>query len=299
MKRFYSLLLCLVLIVALTACGGKSASPGAYDGMSPEAPSTDYGWYREDADNLSPGAIDQKTAKMIFTAAIDLETMEFDKAMEDINTLVDDASGYFEERNISGFSSGYRHASLIIRIPSAKFNAFCTHMGDICHTIRLNTSQENVSESYYDVESRLTTAKTKLDRLQELLSKADNMADIITLEDAISETEQTIDRLSGTLRGYYNLVDYATVNVTLDEVYRYSGTKEAPQTLGERLGNAFSSGLESVGDFFEGLAVFLAYSWLWLLMLAAIVVVVIVLVRRGNKRHLAKKAKSVENSRPE
>jgi hypothetical protein len=125
------------------------------------------------------------------------------------------------------------------------------------------------------------------------------MEDIITIESAISDVEQTIDYLSGSLRGMDNLVDYATVNVTVNEVYHFSGTKEAPLTLGERLGNAFKSGLESVGDFFEGLAVFLAYSWLWLLMVAGIAVLIVVLIRRGRARRRKKRAEMKENSRPE
>ena len=85
----------------------------------------------------------------------------------------------------------------------------------------------------------------------------------------------------------------------MQEVYRLSGTQDAPLTLGQRIGNAFTSGLAGVGDFFEGLLVFLAYAWFWLLLLAAIVVVVIAVIRRRTARRRRKKAESIENSRPE
>ena len=49
---------------------------------------------------------------------------------------------------------------------------------------------------YYDNEARLTTQRTKLERLQELLSKAEAMEDIITIESAISETELQIEYLT-------------------------------------------------------------------------------------------------------
>ena len=54
------------------------------------------------------------------------------------------------------------------------------------------------------------------------------MEDIITIESAISETEYEIERLSGTKRHYDALVDYATVTLELREVYRLSGTEDAP-----------------------------------------------------------------------
>jgi hypothetical protein len=302
MKRIGCILICLLMALALVACGG--GAPNAIipsdSGMSYEAPSPDEpGWYSRDEATTPEYKKEQQSSKMIYTARIELETTEFDKAISDINALTDSVSGYFEERNLSGYSSDYRYASLVIRVPAEKFDEFCTQVGNVCHLIRLNSSQENVSQTYYDVQSRLTTAQTKLSRLQELLSRAENMEDIITIESAISDVEQTIDYLSGSLRGMDNLVDYATVNVTVNEVYHFSGTKEAPLTLGERLGNAFKSGLESVGDFFEGLAVFLAYSWLWLLMVAGIAVLIVVLIRRGRARRRKKRAEMKENSRPE
>ncbi len=300
MKRFACILVCLFTVFSLAACGGgKSMAPSApdmgYDTASPaEAPN----WDGEVADNVTSYQREQ-SAKMIYRSTIELETTEFDKAIADITALVDSVSGYYEQRNLSGFSSDYRYASLVVRVPAERFDEFCTQVGNVCHLIRLSSSQENVSETYYDVQSRLTTAQTKLARLQELLAKADTMADIITIENAISDTEQTIDYLSGSLRGMDNLVDYATVNVTVREVYHFSGTKEAPLTLGERIGNAFKSGLESVGEFLEDLVVFLAYSWLWLLILAGIVVLIVVLIRRGKARRRRKRAKMAENSRPE
>ena len=58
--------------------------------------------------------------------------------------------------------------------------------------------------------------------------------DIITLESAIAETELQIERLTGTLRKYDALVDYATVNLQLQEVYRLANTEEPVKGFGSR-----------------------------------------------------------------
>ena len=70
------------------------------------------------------------------------------------------------------------------------------------------------------------------------------------------------------------------MRISLEEVYHLTGTQDAPLTLGQRIGNAFKDGLSSVGDFFEGLVVFLAFAWLWLLMLAVVIAVVVMLLRK-------------------
>ncbi len=290
MKRIIVFSMTLLLLISAVACGGNPA-------MSPSP--ADSGYYNSSYDSMySPEAKEENSVtadssrKMVFRAAIDLETLEFEKALDSISQLVTSTSGYYEEQELAAYSSGYRYARLVIRVPTERFDDFCRRAGDICHVVRLNTSQENITESYYDVESRLKTAETKLERLQELLSRADNMTDIITIEDAIADTEQTIDYLSGTLRGYDSLVDYATIRIDLDEVYHFTGTGDAPLTLGQRLGESFSSGLKSIGRFFENLLLFLAYAWFWILLAATIIIILARVVRKrkfGKIKLLARK----------
>ena len=126
------------------------------------------------------------------------------------------------------------------------------------------------------------------------------MEDIITIESAISETEWDIENLSGTLRHYDALVDYATIDVELSEVYKLSGQDEAVTTFGGRLGQSFVNGLQAVGSALEDFAVWLAYSWVWLAVIAAVVVVIVRVVRRkggGRKLSFKRKAKD-ENTEP-
>ena len=133
--------------------------------------------------------------------------------------------------------------------------------------------------------------------LQALLAKATSMDDIITIESAISETEWDIENLSGTLRRYDALVDYATIDVELSEVYKLSGQDEAVTTFGGRLGQSFVNGLQAVGSALEDFAVWLAYSWVWLLVIAAVIVVIVRVVRRksgGKKFSLKRKGKDAD-----
>ena len=168
-----------------------------------------------------------------------------------------------------------------MRVPQEKFEAFLHQIGELCRVRYRSQSAEDVSEHYYDMESRLETAKIKLDRLQELLTKAETMEDIITLENAISDVEYQIEALSGQLRHYDALIDYATIYVQLSEVYKVTEDETAPVTFGQRMASAFREGLRDFGDAMEGLAEWLAYSWLTLLILAAIVIAAVKLIRRG------------------
>lgn len=312
-KRSIAILLSLLLLLGLSACGGSaprnaaSGSTAFYgDASDMAAPAAEAYWDAEmpmeaemqsksDGGTMNPTRANiPESVKMIYRANLELETTEYEKAQSDIVTLTNQLGGYFEEQSSNNYSSGYRSASYTVRVPAAQFDAFLHQIGELCRVRYQTQSAENVSERYYDMESRLETAKIKLDRLQELLSRAEAMEDIITLESAISETEYQIESLSGELRHYDALIDYSTIYVTLQEVYKVSEEDNAPLTFGQRVANAFRRGMRDFGDFMEDLAEALAYSWLTILVIAVIIVAVVKLARRGRigKKLLSKKEKN-------
>ena len=317
MKKLFAILLALMMVLSMAACGaaGQSADTAAsesyqfsnkadYETLTEEAEYWDGGLYGETQTTAAHSG-----AKKIYRATLELQTLEFEKANADIAALVEQYGGYFEEKSLSTYSSSYRYANYTVRVPAAQFESFCAQVGDLCHVTYTTSSAEDISETYYDTKARLETAQIKLERLQELLKKADNMADIITIESAISETEYAIDALSGTLRSYDSLVDYATIYLNLEEVYRLSNTVDAPKTFGEKLGNAFADGVKKAGELLESIAIWLAYNWLTLIIWAVILTAVILLVRRvrrgvklpkiklGKKKQIT--AQTEENDRTE
>ena len=315
MKKFLALLLALIMALALVGCGASAPKTEAFmDMTTSDDAAMDMGFdaggapmedFKEEAEYQS-GAFEEYTSttdneklkdvKMVYTANMDLQTLSFDQADTDISALVEEMGGYFEQRSISNRSSGYRYAEYTVRVPAEKFNDFCSQMGTLCHLVYKNESADNITESYYDTQSRLVTAQTKLERLQELLRRAESMEDIITIESAISETEWTIENLTGTLRTYDSLVGYSTVYMSLSEVYELAGQGQAPVTFGDRLGESFLDGLKSIGRTAQNFAVWLAYSWFWLLIVVVIVIVVIRTIRRRKNGkpifRLKKKAKA-------
>lgn len=291
-KKIPAILTCFVLIFALAACGASAPKETAAADAAAPAETWDDGSYDmvEESENgvFQPAAgipdATKRDAKIVYTANMDLETTAFDQAVSDIAAAVERFDGYFANSSQNSYNAGYRYADYAIKVPKNQFQQFLSSIGEVCHVTYTSTSAEDITDSYYDVDSRLKTAQTKLERLQELLSKADNMSDIITIESAISDAEWEIENLTGTLRTYDNQVDYATVYLSLREVYKLSGTDGAPMTLGRRIGNSFVRGLKSIGNFFENLLVWLAYSWIWLAVIAVIVVVAIRIAKKKGFR---------------
>lgn len=300
MKRKFALLLAaLFAVLTLTACGGgsgadsASASSGTYSGteggssIAPmESPET-WGFAEAEAQAEEDEAGESSrlaSAKMVYTASVTAETTDFDACIASLEALVREAGGYVEYASASTYADGVRFGMYTLRVPSARFESFLKSVGDAAHITDQDRSADNISERYYDTESRLVTQQTKLERLQALLARAENMEDIITLESAIAETELQIEQLTGSLRHYDALVDYATVELRLQEVPRLTTVEETPPTFASRLGNAFVDGLHGFGDFLQALAIFLAYNWTWLVLLAVIALLVVRISRQRRAR---------------
>ena len=285
-RRMWTWLLVLVLALGLlSGCGSykmESAAempveaPMAMD-TAAEAEAMGYGAM---ADN---GASTGSTAgtKRIYTSNLDLETTEFDTAVEEIAALTERCGGWYESSSLSSRGSGYRYADYTVRVPAEQYRAFLSEAGELCHLLYKDEYVEDVSEVYYDTAGRLKTQQVKLERLQALLEKAEDMEDIITIESAISETEQQIDDLSGTLQHYDAKVDYATVYVNLREVGRLSNVEEPATGFGAQLAAAFSSGWKHFVSGVQDLVIGLAYGWMWVL---AAVVLVALAVRKLKKK---------------
>ena len=266
--------------------GAEAGWADAMPGPEPDVPMSAEGVYEEGAGgygNIPAGA------KMIYTADMDLETKEYDAASQALSDLVDELGGYFEHRSLNQ-GRYYRSLSCVVRIPAGNFRTFLERAGETAHVTGCTDYLEDVSEAYYDQEARLTTQRTKLERLQELLGKAENMEDIITIESAISETELQIEYLTGSLRKYDSLINYSTVNLNLQEVYRLSTDEEVPVTFAQRLGTAFSTGFQRGVEGLEDFTIGLARNWMTLLLLAAVIAAVVLLLCRRRRRKAERSA---------
>ena len=193
------------------------------------------------------------------------------------------------EVTISGAKNASRSANLTLRVPSDMLDGVLSGAGEWGEVTREQTSAVDMTSTYTDNASRLESARAKKRQLDALYEKAENMEDIITIESAISETEWNIEDLSGTLRHYDALVDFATINVHVSEVYKYSDTEELPENFGDRLSSAMSRGWHSFVNGMEDFAVALAYSWMWLILWAVIIAAAVVILRKIRRRNGTKK----------
>lgn len=273
MKRAVTMWLAALLVLSLTACGGGASGGGDAAASSSAAGGESLSFSAEESQDSAPGepgaeaeeASPQagQNAKLIRRAELEIQTEAFDTAAASLEALVAEAGGYFQSAQVEGGSlrdqNAARYGNYVIRLPEENFSAFLDQSGTLGYVVRRSESSENVSQAYYDTETRLAAQRTKQERLLALLAQADTMESIIELENALSETEYEIQSLTTDLEHYDDLIDYATVDLYLAEVLSLSQTPGETAGLGERMAAGLSASAARLVQGVQDLLVWLSY----------------------------------------
>jgi len=311
LNRVLTLTLALLLLCSLCACGssaykeeigaGAYINSPAYAEPSYATDMEDYGGfaaedyaYSEDGSSSGTEALPAiNPDKIIYTANATVETTDFETTLQGVEALVKGCGGFIESSSINGsnysnLSRGYtsrRSASYTLRIPCEQFNTVMNDLTTLGNVPYTSTYTENISAQYYDTQARMEAYKAQETSLIAMLEKAETVADIITIEDKLSDVRYRIESLQSTLTNWDRQVSYSTIYLSVNEVTVYTPPTEL--TFGEKLANAFTDGIAAFGDFLQEVSFFVAESFLFLLLLAGIIVLVVFL---SKKRRAARKA---------
>ena len=157
----------------------------------------------------------QQERKLIKTGSISLEVEQLASAEEAVLAWCQSFGGYV--------ASSFNHetnAAFTVRIPAAHFDAAMAAAGNLGRVRSRNVSTQDVSEQFYDLQTRLDTRKILRDRLQSYLAQAKNMEDLLHIERELNSTLTEIESMEGRMRRLSNQIDYSTITVDLQLPYR-------------------------------------------------------------------------------
>ncbi len=260
---------------------GGSTQPGIMPAM--EEASGDMMMSMRDANPAQTP--EEKTAeKIIRTVRMELSTRSFQEDQEAIRALVARSGGRIEQSQLYTAAGNLRRLELTLRVPSDELDKVTTSLKGVGKLLYFTESAEDISERYTDTQNRLTTQQTKMERLQELLKKAESVEDLIAIEGSISDTQYELDRLTGLLRGMDSKVDYSTLNLTLNELSPIETSKDQDETLLERIKNGMSAAFTEFTYLMGDLVVFLTIALPYILVLITLIILIkLVIKRRKNK----------------
>jgi len=249
--KFRKIIILTLFILLISACSSFTSpkeessidSGGAVtEGSEGMVPS-----FTNDEMDQSKNISENPSEKLIQNIGLEIETKEYTTTVSEIEALVRSLNGYIQNSYIprpkmnNEFSN--LEASLSVMIPTVSIDEFILKTGQTSNIVSERREAYNVTDSYRDTESRITTLKAKELRLLDLLKESGTLSDLLMIENELSNTRYEIDRLQATILDYDKRIQYTQFNLIIREVYEYSPSDEA--SLWERIVEGFTNNAQS------------------------------------------------------
>ena len=234
--------------------------------------------------------------KWVITMSLTAETENLTDAMGLLAEKIQASGGYVESQSVSGtaVNSGRSPSAYItVRVPAEQLDSFVEDVSGMTNVVSSSRYVEDITLSYTDTEGRVKALKTEEARLLELMEQAETMSDLLEIEGRLTEVRYQLENYTSTLRLYDNQVDYATLDLTLREVAKF--TPPEKQGFWEKV----TSGLaDSIVDLGQGMVDFAAWVLIELPYLGLVGLrgwLTVFLTRRSIKKRRANKAQKTQD----
>ncbi|HKW70860.1 MAG TPA: DUF4349 domain-containing protein [Candidatus Dormibacteraeota bacterium] len=232
-------LVVLALLAVAAACGGASSSGGGTAASNytshgaQQAPIDSSG--NQSSKSVAPqggtttlpgetvpalqGPPVIRTAQISITVGSGL----FDSKLQAVRTLVEGEGGYIAGTDAQASpadvpeNTSIRTGVISFMVPAAHFDDAIDQLQKVGKVQSEHITGTDVSAQYVDLNARLVNAQAQLEAMRALLGKAQNINDIIAVQNQIGQITAQIEQLKGQIKYLDDNTSYSSVSVTLTE----------------------------------------------------------------------------------
>jgi len=226
--------------------------------------------------------VQSSTRDVITTGSVSITVDDPIAAAQDAVNLTEQAGGRVDSRNESpGTDTQPASANLSLRIPSDALDSTLTELKTFGVVNFVSLTASDVTAQSQDLDARITSLQTSVDRLLGLLSTATDTTDLIAIESALSTRQADLESLQSQRAALADQIDYSTLSLDL-----YSEGVVAPASP-DNFFTGLLAGWNALVAALGGLLVGVGVALPWLILIAAVAGIVVLIVRRSRNRHKA------------
>ncbi len=244
-----ALLLFLVIGCSSMSSPESPSSTGVAEdsrpGFAPSAPATE-----------APKAPPQNAPApdIITTGTVGITVDDPSAAADKLAAATSAAGGRVESRE-EQTAEEHPLAKLVLRIPSAKLDGVLKDLDQLGVVDSMSISHDDVTADRVDLDARILALQTSVNRLLDLMKKADNTADLLAAESSLTERQAELDGLRGQRAALGDQISYATITVRL--------STEPPAVRPTGFTGAIHAGWDALVFTARGFAAFVGFLLPW------------------------------------
>ncbi|HEX6208025.1 MAG TPA: DUF4349 domain-containing protein [Actinomycetota bacterium] len=229
MKRLWIGIVAAGLVLAACGGGGTEEADGAGPVPGVAGERAAEGLQVEDAagdEALGDGAAAEAAAaelpvlgpSVIKSAQIGLEVERggFKDALQRATSVASAEGGFVLSSSVEGKEA--RRGSIVLRVPSDRFEAALASLRDLGTVRRERIEGEEVGQEFVDLEARLRNLRAQEAVLLRLMDEAGSIAETIRVQRQLTGIQLQIERIRGRLRYLEDRTSFGTISVSLAEV---------------------------------------------------------------------------------
>lgn len=199
----------------------------------------------------SGSSSDIQERKLIKNGNISIQIEDLDSSDKLMENFCSKFSGYISNSYRDEYS-----CTFTVKVPSARFDEAISYAGQLGLVKSRSMNVQDVSEQYYDLQTRIETKKILQKNLKGYLAKAENLSDILKIERELNSVTSELESMEGRMKRLSNQIDFSTINITL----RLPDGKTSPVLHRPSFGENISAFGRSLLKFFAGLLKIILYA---------------------------------------
>ena len=279
------------VIASLVAVAGVLAGCSASDAQSaPDAQFADSGGDAAYGGAEAAEVTRSSTAdrSVIITGAMYMTVEDPIAAADQAAGIVRHAGGRIDARSETAPDErNGGSASLTLRIPSDDLEAVVDDLRELGTVDQFSTDSYDVTTEVTDLDAQISTLRASTERIGALLLEAEDISDIITLENELDGRQAELVSLEARQRGLGDQVSMSTIDLSLT-TEPVVIVDDAPETFWDGL----LSGWNALVAFLSGALVIVGVLLPWIALVAVIVLAVVVAARARKSRKARRGAAS-------
>lgn len=282
MKKALKLTTLVFSMFILAACTSSMSQTDSqsYSGLSSQSYNVD-----RDAGNIAvteeamPSFTERDDALVIKTAHIQYQTIDYTQSKTDLKDIISKHDGViqYEDESVNqqyipyydvryGSTEGSKKdlytLNLTVRVPQDAYQGFLDELdkADIAQLVSQTKGSDDVTNQVRDIQVRLDTIDTRIQRLNELNEQADTIEGLIQIETALNAAILERDTILSEREYLTEQVNDSTITIELKEVLELDNNEGRQLTFIDRVKEAFGDTWVDAQHTFELIVIQIIYS---------------------------------------
>ncbi len=265
LTQFVFLILTVSMLIVAPACKKKEVFSKNEERVSFHAENGMGDFRQKDkaapAAEAEPAPASPSKRKVIVTHSLALEVGNLSSAFKSIIDLAAIQGGYTTETDRTRNDDGSYMGSVTMRVPPGSVGGLLEKLRGFGKVISENSTGEDITDEYVDLEARLKNMRASETRLQGLLTRrTQKLADVLAVEKELTRVRGDIESFEAQKRNWEILTALVTIRIELVEL---KGAFPALYRIWTPIRTAFGGALEGFAGSLHSVIVFMGTILPW------------------------------------